>query len=194
MSISSHKIGGPQGVGALIRRAELDLVPVSPGGGQESGARPGTENVAGIAGFGAAAEAVLAEGLAEVERMLPLRDRLESGIRHLSPHAVIFSAGVDRLPNTTLVGLPHTKAETTVIALDLAGVAVSSGAACSSGRVAPSHVLAAMGVDVDLARGAIRLSLGRDTTEGDVTAFLNCWARVTDNLYKERPNARVIAA
>ena len=194
MTISSHKIGGPQGVGALVRRESLELAPLATGGGQERGARPGTENVAGIAGFGAAAAEVCAQGAAEAERMRALRDRLESGIRELTSGISFFSCEADRLPNTSLVGVPGTRAETTVIALDLAGVAVSSGSACSSGRVAPSHVLAAMGVPADLARSAIRLSLGRTTTEADVTLLLNSWARVFDNLYKERPNARVIAA
>jgi cysteine desulfurase len=114
--------------------------------------------------------------------MAALRDRLESGLRALTPEAVIFGSQAERLPNTTLVAMPGGKAETLVIGFDLDGVAVSSGSACSSGKVAPSHVLAAMGVPVELARGAIRVSLGAATTETEIDRFLNVWQRLTKSL------------
>lgn len=193
MTLSGHKIGGPLGVGALIRREGLNLNPLLLGGGQERGARAGAENVPGITGFGAAAAVVRRCSVAEVTRMTALRDTLEAGIRAIAPEAVIFGTGMPRLPNTTLFGIPGLKAETAVIAFDLEGVAVSSGAACSSGKVAPSHVLAAMGVDLELARSAIRVSLGYSTTDEDVGTFLNAWAKLKDGLYKAR-NTQVVAA
>ena len=125
--------------------------------------------------------------------MVALRDRLEAGIRAIAPDSIVFCADGPRLPNTTLFSIPGMKAETAVIAFDLEGVAVSSGAACSSGKVAASHVLAAMGVAAELARGAVRVSLGYATTDGDVEAFLNAWAKLKDGLYKSR-NQQVIAA
>ncbi len=193
MTLSSHKIGGPQGVGALIRRESLALSPLIRGGGQERGVRGGTENAVAIAGFGAAAEAVAREWSTEAARMAALRDRLEAGLRSVTPEAVIFSADTLRLPNTILVGLAGLKAETAVIGFDLEGVAVSSGSACSSGKVAPSHVLAAMGIEPALAQSAIRLSLGYGSTETDVDRFLNAWAKVMYRLYKA-PKPKVIAA
>lgn len=193
MTLSAHKIGGPQGVGALIRREGIEPAPLACGGGQERGARAGTENVTGIAGFGAAAEAVRLGGCAEASRIAVLRDRLEAGIKAIAPETTVFAAESPRLPNTTLFAVPGIKAETAVIAFDLDGIAVSSGAACSSGKVAPSHVLAAMGVPGDLARGAVRVSLGYATPDGDVESFLKAWAKLKDGLYKSR-NERVIAA
>jgi cysteine desulfurase len=183
LTVSAHKIGGPKGVGALIRCDEaLHLDPLVTGGGQERGARAGTENVAGIAGFGAAAAAAQAGLATEGPRMRALRDRLEAGLRQATPEAVIFGAATERLPNTTLFTAPALKAETAVIAFDLEGVAVSSGAACSSGKVQPSHVLAAMGVSPQLVRGAVRVSLGPTTTESDVETFLNAWINVSGAL------------
>jgi cysteine desulfurase len=193
MTLSSHKIGGPQGVGALIRRDGLTLDSQIKGGGQERGARAGTENVAGIAGFGAAAEAVRQGWTGEAARMAALRDKLEAGIRAVAPKAVIFGAEAARLPNTTLFSVPGMKAETAVIAFDLEGVAVSSGAACSSGKVAPSHVLAAMGVAPELARGAIRVSLGYATSDDDVGTILKAWGKLSESLYKAG-NQQEIAA
>jgi cysteine desulfurase len=193
MTLSSHKAGGPQGVGALIRRESLALSPLIRGGGQERGARAGTENAAAIAGFGAAAQTVARQWEAEAARMAQLRDRLEGGLRSVTPEAVIFSAETLRLPNTALVGLAGIKAETAVIGLDLEGVAVSSGSACSSGKVAASHVLAAMGIEPALAQSAIRLSLGYGSTETDVEMFLNAWAKLMNRLYKA-PKPKVIAA
>jgi cysteine desulfurase len=193
MTLSSHKIGGPQGVGALIRRDGLVLDPQIKGGGQERGARAGTENVAGIAGFGAAAEAARQGWTGEANRMAALRDRLEAGIKAVAPKTVIFGAEAARLPNTTLFSVPGMKAETAVIAFDLEGVAVSSGAACSSGKVSPSHVLAAMGAAPELARGAIRVSLGYATTDEDVGTILKAWGKLSESLYKAG-NQQEIAA
>jgi cysteine desulfurase len=183
MTLSAHKIGGPQGVGALIRREGIPLPPVIKGGGQERGARAGTENVAGIAGFGAAAEAAGQALAEEASRMATLRDRFEAGLKALTPQAVFFGSAADRLPNTSLFTVPGMKAETAIIALDLEGIAVSSGAACSSGKVASSHVLAAMGVDPELSRGAIRVSFGYSSTDGDVEFILNAWAKLRERLY-----------
>jgi cysteine desulfurase len=184
LTLSAHKFGGAKGAGALVRRDESlhTAEPLIRGGGQERGARAGTENVAAIAAFGAAANAVKASFAAEVLQMAALRDRLESGIRALTPEAVIFGSQAARLPNTTLVAMRGAKAETLVIGFDLDGVAVSSGSACSSGKVAPSHVLAAMGVPAELARGAIRVSLGPATTEAEIGRFLNVWQRLTKSL------------
>jgi cysteine desulfurase len=183
VTLSAHKIGGPKGVGALIRRDEtLHLDPLIRGGGQERGIRAGTENVSGVAAFGAAAAATRADTAAECTRMHAQRGELEAGLKTATPQAVIFGSAVERLPNTTLVAIPGAKAETLVIAFDLDGVAVSSGAACSSGKVAPSHVLAAMGVEPSLARGAIRVSLGATTTEAEIERFLNVWKKLTQSL------------
>jgi cysteine desulfurase len=183
LTLSAHKIGGPKGAGALVRASEdVAIAPLLTGGGQELRFRAGTENVAAIAGFGAAAAAI--DLTAERVHMAVLRERLETGLRAITPDAVIFGSAVDRLPNTTLVAVPGGKAETLVIACDLAGVAVSSGSACSSGKVAPSHVLAAMGVAPDLARGALRLSTGPATTESDIETMLNVWRNLEKSLSK----------
>jgi cysteine desulfurase len=187
LTLSGHKIGGPKGVGALVKRAAaLHLAdPLLRGGGQERGARAGTENVSGIAGFGAAAGEALEDLAATNVRMGALRDRLESGLKAMMPQTVVFGGDAERLPNTTLFAVPGIKAETAVIALDLDGIAVSSGAACSSGKVQPSHVLAAMGVAPALARGAIRLSLGMTTTEAEIDRFLDAWLRLSRTLLSE---------
>jgi cysteine desulfurase len=187
LTLSAHKIGGPKGVGALVRRSDdIHLPePLIRGGGQERGLRAGTENVAGIAGFGAAAAAARRERAAEAAHMLALRDKLEAGVKAVSPRAVVFGAGAERLPNTTLFALEGMKAETAVIAFDLEGIAVSSGAACSSGKVQPSHVLAAMGVSPALTRGAIRVSLGWSTAETDIESFQNAWRKLATALSKE---------
>jgi cysteine desulfurase len=187
MSVSAHKLGGPQGAGALIRRGDVHIAePLIKGGGQERGQRAGTENVAAIAGFGAAAAAAASARQADAIRMAHLRDRLETGLRAATPGAVIFGADALRLPNTTLFAVPGMKAETLVIAFDLNGIAVSSGSACSSGKVAASHVLAAMGVDSALARGAVRLSLGWNTTQADIDRCLKTWIMLSASLLKER--------
>ncbi len=186
LTLSAHKIGGLKGAGALVRASD-DIHfadPLIRGGGQERGLRAGTENVAGIAAFGAAAVAARRQLVDEAAHMLALRNLLEEGLRAISPRAVIFSAGAERLPNTTLFALEGVRAETAIIALDLEGVAVSSGAACSSGKVQPSHVLAAMGVSPALLRGAVRVSLGWTTTKVDVERFLNAWRKVSGALSK----------
>ena len=185
LTISSHKLGGPQGAGALIRRGDIQISePLIKGGGQERGLRGGTENVAGIAGFGAAA-AVVAKST-DAPRMAALRDRLENGITLLTPQAVIFGANAPRLPNTTFFSVPGMRAETAIIAFDLNGIAVSSGAACSSGKVQESHVLAAMGVDGALGRGAVRVSIGYSTTEAEIDRFLETWNTLAGSLLKEK--------
>jgi len=186
MTISAHKLGGPKGVGALVRRSD-DIhfpEPLVRGGGQERGLRAGTENVAGIVAFGAAAAAAFEQGPAEAERMRSLRDALEAGIKAIAPLAVIFGEAAERLPNTTLFAVEGMKAETAVIAFDLEGIAVSSGAACSSGKVQPSHVLAAMGVSPALTRGAVRVSLGWTTNEADIERFLGAWRKLASALSK----------
>ncbi|TMI99099.1 MAG: cysteine desulfurase [Alphaproteobacteria bacterium] len=184
LTLSAHKIGGAKGAGALIKRAEALHFgdPLIKGGGQERGARAGTENVAAIAAFGAAAAAARNRLGDEIAHMAALRERLEAGLRALTPEAVIFGADVERLPNTTLVTLPGAKAETLVIGFDLEDIAVSSGAACSSGKVAPSHVLAAMGIPRELARGAIRASTGAATTTADIDQFLEVWKKLVQRL------------
>jgi cysteine desulfurase len=188
LTLSGHKIGGPKGTGALIRRNATVPFPASliKGGGQERRLRAGTENVPGIVGFGAAAAATAREFYAERMRLFGLRDRLEAGLKTCCPAVVVIGASVERLPNTTLFTVPGMKAETAVIAFDLEGVAVSSGAACSSGKVGPSHVLAAMGVPAGLARGAVRMSFGRDTRESDVDRLIEAWIRVAKRLFRGR--------
>lgn len=179
LTLSAHKMGGPAGVGALIlAESGRILAPILLGGGQERRRRAGTENVAGIVGLGAAAQ-LAGDDLAGTDTtcgVLALRDRLESGARRLVPDAVVIGAGVPRLPNTSCLALPGVEGRTQVMALDLAGVAVSAGAACSSGKVAPSHVLAAMGLEERLKGSAIRVSLGWSSRSEDVDTFLAAWA------------------
>jgi cysteine desulfurase len=187
MTISAHKIGGPQGVGALIRQSAVfgDIhiaEPLIRGGGQERNTRAGTENVAAIAGFGAAAAAMQNEA----GRLAKMRDEMEAELRKITPEIVVFGANAPRLANTLLFALPGAKAETAIIAFDLNGVAVSSGSACSSGKVQPSHVLAAMGVAPTLAHGAIRLSIGPTTTDNDVGMLLSAWRNIVPGLSKGR--------
>lgn len=190
MSLSAHKLGGPQGAGALIRRDDIHIAePLIKGGGQERGLRAGTENVAAIAGFGAAAAAAARQ--ADADRIAALRDRIEAAIKAAVPEAVIFGETVQRLPNTTLFAVPGMKAETAIIAFDLNGIAVSSGSACSSGKVQASHVLAAMGVEPLLAQGAVRLSLGWSTSERDVEILLAALTKVSSSLLKRHENSRL---
>jgi cysteine desulfurase len=184
VTVSGHKIGGPKGIGALILAdGLLGIEPLLRGGGQERGRRAGTENVAGIAGFGAAVKAAMAALEADGKRLRALRERLEAGLRQ-TPGMIIFSEGATRLPNTTLFTVPGLRAETAVIGFDLEGVAVSSGSACSSGKVQPSHVLEAMGYGPKLAQGAVRLSLGWSTTEADVDFGLQAWRKLARTLIK----------
>ena len=183
-TLSAHKIGGPKGVGALVVAEGLTgLEPLLRGGGQELGRRAGTENVAGIAGFGAAVRAAMATRDTESVRMEQLRNRLERGLRQ-SEGLTLFAEEVARLPNTTLFTAPGLKAETAVIGFDLEGVAVSSGSACSSGKVQPSHVLQAMGFADQMAHGAVRLSLGWSTSEADIDYCLKAWRKLSSALLR----------
>jgi cysteine desulfurase len=178
VSVSAHKLGGPKGVGAVVLVGDLqNFAPLLRGGGQERNRRAGTENVAGIAGFGAAIAAALPALGVEMNRLTHLRNRLEAG---LAAHNDVTIFGVDapRLPNTTLFAAPGARAEIAVIAFDLEGVAVSSGSACSSGKVTPSHVLKAMQVRSELVQGAIRLSTGYLTTEADIDRCLEAWRKL----------------
>ena len=194
LSVSAHKLGGPQGAGALIRRGDIHIAePLIKGGGQERGLRAGTENVAAIAGFGAAASAAAAARQGDAVRMAALRDRLEAGLKAMTPQAVIFGESGNRLPNTTLFAIPGLKAETAIIVFDLNGIAVSSGSACSSGRVQASHVLAAMGVEPALAGGAVRVSLGWTTSDRDIENLLNALTNVVSSLLNKHMNAGMAA-
>jgi cysteine desulfurase len=184
VTVSAHKIGGPKGVGALILNEGLSgVAPLLRGGGQERGRRAGTENVVGIAGFGAAVGAAMAALDDDRARLEGLRKRLETGLKAV-PGTIIFSSDVPRLPNTTLVTVPGLKAETAVIGFDLEGIAVSSGSACSSGKVQPSHVLEAMGFPPNLAQGAVRLTSGWSTTEMDIEMALKAWRMLAGTLVK----------
>lgn len=185
VTVSAHKIGGPKGVGALIlAEGLLGFEPLLRGGGQELGRRAGTENVTGIAGFGAAAKAALDTMADDAIRLEGLRTRLESGLRR-TPGVVVFSDQAPRLPNTTLFTVPGLKAETAVIGFDLAGIAVSSGSACSSGKVQPSHVLEAMGFGRETAKAAVRLSLGWSTTDADIDRCLEAWRKLAGTLLRD---------
>ena len=185
VTVSAHKIGGPKGAGALILTdGLLGFEPLLRGGGQELGRRAGTENVAGIAGFGAAARAAMGILEGEATRLEGLRNRLEDGLRQ-TPNVIVFSDDVPRLPNTTLFTVPGLRAETAVIGFDLAGIAVSSGSACSSGKVQPSHVLQAMGFGPKVAEGAVRLSLGWSTSDTDIDRCLEAWRKLAGTLLKD---------
>jgi cysteine desulfurase len=174
LTLSAHKFGGPAGVGALIVGETVDLAPILRGGKQEHGLRAGTENLAGIAGFAAAAGSASRELSAWTE-LRSLRDGLERQAREAVPGARVFAEGTRRLPNTSCLALPGVPSQAQVIALDLAGIAVSAGAACSSGTLGRSHVLEAMGVPVGEADCAIRVSLGWTSTERDIDRFLSEW-------------------
>ena len=166
MTLSAHKIGGPSGIGALISSAEV--MPLLRGGGQERNQRAGTENLSGIVGFAAAAAVCSPR---EYDRVRDLRDRLEAAL----PDAAVIGSDVARLPNTSAIAMPGIPAETQIIAFDLDGVMVGAGAACSSGKVGPSHVLAAMGVAPELANSTIRVSLGWSTSEADIAHLIDAW-------------------
>ncbi|MGZ8252674.1 MAG: cysteine desulfurase family protein [Methylophilaceae bacterium] len=170
MTLSSHKIYGPQGAGALILDKRVDIQPLLLGGGQEKGLRSGTENVAAIVGFGTACELISRELLQHTVVIRQMRDYLEQGLQQLG--AVIFGSRVERLPNTSFFAIPGIEGETLVMALDRKGFAVASGSACSSDSTEPSHVLLAMGIDKDLARGALRVSLSSNNTLDEIKAFL----------------------
>ena len=177
LSLSAHKLGGPRGVGALVVRDGVGLPALLKGGGQERRRRGGTENASGIAGFGAAVEAIEHEQNVG-ERMAKLRIRLEEGVMRATPAALIIGRDAPRIANTAYVGLPGKLAETLVIKLDLEGIAVSAGAACSSGKVGSSHVLEAMKLGPEVARSAIRVSLGPQTQDEDIAVFLTAWEKI----------------
>jgi cysteine desulfurase len=188
VTLSAHKIGGPKGVGAVVLAEGVEgLEPLLRGGGQELGRRAGTENVAGISAFGAAAKAAMAASEVDARRLHDLKSRLEDGLKQ-TPDMIVFSETAPRLPNTTLFTVPGLKAETAVIGFDLAGIAVSSGSACSSGKVQPSHVLDAMGQGRELAQGAVRLSLGWSTSQTDIELALKAWRKLANTLLKGRRN------
>ncbi len=181
LTLSAHKIGGPQGVGAIVRASEeLTFAPLLAGGGQERRVRAGTENVAAIAGFSAAAKAALAD-LDKGPTWAEWRDRVVEIVSE-NRTTTVFSAGAERLPQTVCLAVEGLAAETLVIALDLEGVAVSAGAACSSGKVAPSHVLAAMGVPPVLAKCAIRVSLGWQSSADSLDSFAIAWRAVLSHV------------
>lgn len=178
LTLSAHKLGGPKGVGALVCVDGAPLPVLIAGGGQERGRRAGTENVAAIAGFGAAARLARMDVVA-VDAVRDLRDRLERTLRTNATDVVVIGANEPRLPNTCCVALEGLSAETAVIRMDLAGVAISAGAACSSGKVAQSAALLAMGLPAGLARSAIRISFGHESTMADVDAFVAAWTILT---------------
>jgi cysteine desulfurase len=173
MSLSAHKLYGPKGAGALIVDKSLQLAPLLHGGGQERGLRSGTENIAAIVGFGVAAEIARSES-GQYRRVCSLRDRLQQRLVRF-PQVQVFAADAERLPNTLQLSVAGLDGETLLMQLDKAGIAVSSGSACASGSNEPSHVLLAMGVDRATARGAIRISLGRESTEADVNTLLDAF-------------------
>lgn len=174
--LSAHKLGGPKGIGALVLRRGTDIVARLRGGGQEMGRRSGTENVIGIAGFAAAAQAAAADVAAgRWERVRELRNILEKALEAETKNTIFVGNQVDRLPNTLCLATPGWKGETQVVQMDLAGFAISAGSACSSGKVRASRVLQAMGYDDTTAASAIRVSLGLDTTKQDVLRFAEAW-------------------
>ncbi|MEL6288973.1 MAG: cysteine desulfurase family protein [Pseudomonadota bacterium] len=183
LALSAHKLGGPKGVGAFVSVAEIPSGSVFRGGGQERGLRAGTENLVGIAAFGAAAEAAQRD-LDAFASLAAWRDELERAVMQQTPDAVIIGQSAPRLPNTSCIALPGIPAETLVMALDLEGVAVSAGSACSSGKVTRSHVLEAMGLPDEICRSAIRVSLGWNSSKKDVERFVTAWRAVTNRLMR----------
>ncbi|MFV3129580.1 cysteine desulfurase family protein [Niveispirillum sp. KHB5.9] len=184
VTLSAHKLGGPQGVGALLAAPSVPLAPLLRGGGQERRMRAGTENVAGIAGFGAASQAAK-QGLEGYATIANLRDRLEAAVRQAAPHVRIIGADAQRVANTSCLALPGIGANSQLMAFDLAGIAVSAGSACSSGKVKASPVLTAMGYGEDVAGSAIRVSLGWDSAEADIDRFLACYLPLAARAVKE---------
>ncbi|MBT5193104.1 MAG: aminotransferase class V-fold PLP-dependent enzyme, partial [Rhodospirillaceae bacterium] len=175
LALSGHKIGGPQGIGSLVRCGDAPLSSLISGGGQEHGLRAGTENVAAISGLGVAAQ-IAADTLAEKSvRLKGYRDALEAGIKALSPTTMIFCEEAPRLPNTSNFTLPGVRSDRQLMALDLAGVSVSAGSACSAGKVEPSHVLDSMAVDPEISTTALRASFGWSSEAVDVDRFLDAW-------------------
>ena len=186
-SLSAHKIYGPKGAGALYVRKGTSIEKIQYGGSHERDQRPGTLNVPGIVGLGAAAELAEKNLAEEASRLAALRDRLESGVLEKIEHVAVNGAGSRRAPNTTNLRFDFLEGEAMVIALDLQGIAVSSGAACSSGAVHPSHVLTAIGLSAEQARSSIRFSLGKQNTAGQVDAVLEALPKVVEQLRKLSP-------
>ena len=184
--VSGHKIGGPKGVGALVVKRGTELAAMMQGGGQEMGRRSGTENVVGIAGFGAAALAAQADLDAGVwAQVAHLRDKLETGIEAAGDQPIFVGKDEARLPNTSCFIAPGWKGETQVMSMDLAGFAISAGSACSSGKVKESRVLRAMGFSGEEARSAVRVSLGPTTTHEDIERFVDAWG-LAHRKFRER--------
>jgi cysteine desulfurase len=181
LTLSAHKIGGPQGAGALVMANCVAVAPQISGGNQEKSMRAGTENVAGIAAFAKAAELAVRD-MEKFQALSVLRDRLETGLRETAPDLKIFGADAPRAANTTMFALPGLPSETQLIALDLAGICVSNGSACSSGTVKPSHVLKAMGAGAEEINSSLRVSLGWNTTEGDIDYFLEKWREMYERI------------
>ena len=187
LALSSHKTGGPKGVGAVYIKPGAPIAPLYAGGGQESRRRSGTENVAGIAGFGAAVSQVM--NLDDVESVRAVRNAFEAQLDRLGADVKIFGANVERLPNTSNIALEGFRAETQVMALDLDGVAVSSGAACSSGKVKQSHVLSAMGESEDTAASAVRFSFGWGNSVDDAEYAAAAWVKCAERAGLLKTNA-----
>lgn len=183
ISLSAHKMAGPQGVGAIIFRENLDIPKFMLGGGQEKNCRAGTHNTAGIAGMGLAVELAL-KNISKYDEIKNLRDYLEIEIRKITNQAIIYGANAPRVGNTCNVGFNAIPAQTQMMALDLDGIAVSSGSACSSGAFKSSHVLLAMGADKIAAKSALRISLGWATTSADIDAFLKSWSKIITKAIK----------
>src|SRR5471032_2220789 len=193
MTLSGHKIGGPQGAGALLVRDGAPLAPQLVGGGQQKGRRAGSENLSGIAGFGAAAHA-LADGEGERARIVHLRDHFEAALKQAAPEAVIFGMEQNRLCSTSGFAIPGVRAETALIGLDLDGVMMSAGSTCSSGKVSVSHVLAAMGVDEALAGCALRASFGWSSTMDDVNAAVASLVKLRERVRGQKAPIKEEAA
>jgi cysteine desulfurase len=186
LSLSAHKIGGPPGVGALIVFETETLTAQTPGGGQERGRRGGTENMPGIAGFGAAAARVMAGLDTEPARLAALRDRLETRVRKAVPSLIMIGADAPRVGNTSCLALPGVPSEKQVMALDLAGYAISAGSACSSGKVKASPVLSAMGLPPEIAGASIRVSLGWGTGDAEIEGFVEAYIAMAARLARKR--------
>jgi cysteine desulfurase len=182
LSINAHKFYGPKGVGALYVRRGTRVATLQTGGGQEKGRRTGTENVAGIVGLGLAMEIARTRRAVESPRQARLRDRITAGVRGRIPDAVVTGHPTERLPNNASFCIPGTDGESLIVALDLEGFAVSSGSACTSGETEPSQVLLALGLDRELAKGSLRVTVGRSTTEAQVDAFVDALASVVARL------------
>lgn len=193
LTLSAHKLGGPAGIGAVVVAPGAPLDAWLRGGGQERGRRAGTENLIAAAGFGAAVREAVA-GLGEMARVAEIRDRIERELLAAAPDALVFGAAGPRLPGTLCISMPGVAAQTQVMAFDLAGVAVSAGAACSSGKIKASHVLAAMGVDPQIAATAIRVSLGWGSVEADAERLITAWRGLSERLGASSAQSAVLAA